>query len=188
MPKPLPGQLYHYTGIQGLKGIIESQTLWATHYKYLNDAEEVVHFRERLPSILSPVFTNLLQDFGAAGKQALIDTYGTIENALVEEPRRLAQVMYDVTFANADSDGIFAEPFIVAFCTVDKENERVATPVPYINLFNEITSKSGKQLPIQHVIVGPHPDRERRKMAVEELLRQNGTQADVLLSAIPYVG
>ena len=41
MPKPLADELYHYTGIHGLKGIIESQTLWATHYKYLNDAEEV---------------------------------------------------------------------------------------------------------------------------------------------------
>src|SRR5262245_39979140 len=47
MPKFLPDELYHYTGIRGLKGIINSQTLWATHYRYLNDTEEVTLFRDR---------------------------------------------------------------------------------------------------------------------------------------------
>lgn len=332
MPKPLADELYHYTGIQGLKGIIESQTLWATHYKYLNDAEEVVHFQQRLPSILSPVFTNLSRDFDSKGRQALINVYGTIENALEEEPRKLAQVMYDATFTNSDGSGPFAEPFITSFCTVEEKNERVAnhgllsqwrgygsqggyaiifqttrliellqeegskwnyffvfggdivyssaedkdvydefleqfeeikkgwekamrtqdsvalsavaqhfiscacrykhwgfceeqefrlvcvptapkiielakergrgsrprkpvynflrngTPVPYLNLFEKITGEPGKQLPIKRIIVGPHPDSERRRIAVEQLLRQNGIQADVSISAIPYLG
>lgn len=125
-PKPTPDELYHYTGIQGLKGIIESQTLWATHYKFLNDAEEVVHFQQRLPRILTPVFTSLIKDFHKEGRQALIDKYGTIEKALEEEPKTLARVMFEVTFANRDGDGAFAEPFISAFCTVNKNNERVA--------------------------------------------------------------
>jgi hypothetical protein len=75
MPKSPPEELYHYTGIHGLKGIVESQTLWATHYKYLNDA-----------------------------------------------------------------------------------------------------------------IVGPHPEKEKRKIAVKKLLSQNNIQADVSVSAIPYLG
>jgi hypothetical protein len=331
MPKPLAEELYHYTGIQGLKGIIESQTLWATHYKYLNDAEEIVHFQQRLPTILTPVFTKLLSDFDARGKNALIETYGTIETALEEEPRKLAEVMYHVTFEDR-GDGPFAEPFIASFCTVDKDNQSVAnhgllsqwrgygaqggyaitftterliellqeegkrwnyffafggdivyssakdedvydefrkqideiqkgweqamrtrdpvalsnvasnfiscacrykhwgfceeqefrfvcvptppkiielgkqqgredrprkpvynflrngTPVPYLNLFEGITGQSGKQIPIKRVIIGPHPDKERRKSAVEQLLRQNGIQADVSISAIPYLG
>src|SRR5215813_9987824 len=99
MPKPLAEELYHYTGIQGLTGIIESRKLWATHYKFLNDSEEIIHFKERLPRILKPVFTNLLKDFKEEGREALIRTYGTIENALEEEPRKLTEVMYQVTFA-----------------------------------------------------------------------------------------
>ena len=33
-------KLYHYTNIYGALGIINSQTLWATHYGFLNDPEE----------------------------------------------------------------------------------------------------------------------------------------------------
>jgi hypothetical protein len=109
MPKPLPEELYHYTGIHGLKGIVESQTLWASHYRYLNDAEEVVHFQERLPRILKPVFINLLRDFSPLGKRALMNQYGTIENALEQEPMKLARVMYETTFANLHGDGAFAD-------------------------------------------------------------------------------
>jgi hypothetical protein len=34
------GLLYHYTTQEGLLGILESKQLWATHYRYLNDASE----------------------------------------------------------------------------------------------------------------------------------------------------
>ncbi len=35
--------LYHYTTIEGLKGIVESKSIWATSYRYLNDTEEIRH-------------------------------------------------------------------------------------------------------------------------------------------------
>ena len=35
------GSIYHYTSIQGLKGILESKSLWLTHYKFLNDPNEM---------------------------------------------------------------------------------------------------------------------------------------------------
>jgi hypothetical protein len=65
---------------------------------------------------------------------------------------------------------------------------RNGTTVPYLNLFEGITGSSGKQLPIKHVIVGPHSEKEKRKIAVEKLLAQNKIQADVSVSAIPYLG
>jgi hypothetical protein len=65
---------------------------------------------------------------------------------------------------------------------------REGKTVPYLNLFEEITSSSVKQLPIKRVIVGPHPDKEKRKITVEQLLGQNNIQADVSVSAIPYLG
>lgn len=33
-------ELHHYTSFEGLKGIFETRTLWATHYLYLNDSTE----------------------------------------------------------------------------------------------------------------------------------------------------
>ena len=42
-------EVYHYTSAQGLQGILSSQTLFATHYDYLNDGSELRLLREALP-------------------------------------------------------------------------------------------------------------------------------------------
>ena len=43
--KPDPeNPLYHYTSLEGLRGIVDSRTLWATDIRYLNDAQELHHF------------------------------------------------------------------------------------------------------------------------------------------------
>lgn len=47
MPKSVAEQypeLLHYTTDAGLRGILESGCLWASHASYLNDAEELTHF------------------------------------------------------------------------------------------------------------------------------------------------
>lgn len=50
-------EVIHYTSAVGLQGIITSKALWATHFSFLNDHEEVVGFFDRvLPGILEPVF------------------------------------------------------------------------------------------------------------------------------------
>ncbi|EFD2622350.1 hypothetical protein CK189_005805, partial [Escherichia coli] len=36
-------KIYHYTDLNGLKGIIESGSLWATHFSFLNDSNELSH-------------------------------------------------------------------------------------------------------------------------------------------------
>ncbi|STN37882.1 w0044 [Escherichia coli] len=36
-------KIYHYTDLNGLKGIIESGSLWATHFSFLNDSNELTH-------------------------------------------------------------------------------------------------------------------------------------------------
>lgn len=40
--------IYHYTDDRGAYGIIESQSVWATHFRYLNDPGELRIFREAL--------------------------------------------------------------------------------------------------------------------------------------------
>lgn len=44
--------LYHYTGIGGLMGIVESRSLWASHIYYLNDAAEIIHARDVLRGLV----------------------------------------------------------------------------------------------------------------------------------------
>ena len=40
LEQPIPEFLYHYTSQDGLLGIIESRSLWATNISYMNDATE----------------------------------------------------------------------------------------------------------------------------------------------------
>lgn len=47
-------KLYHYTTWDGLLGILKTQTLWATHYRFLNDYSEIVLFRDKLVSLILP--------------------------------------------------------------------------------------------------------------------------------------
>jgi hypothetical protein len=41
--RPEPELLYHYTDQRGLDGILSSASIWATHYKFLNDFSERDH-------------------------------------------------------------------------------------------------------------------------------------------------
>jgi Protein of unknown function (DUF2971) len=45
--------LYHYTGIGGLLGLVQSNSIWASHAYYLNDSREILHACEVLKSVLS---------------------------------------------------------------------------------------------------------------------------------------
>ena len=48
-------KLYHYTTWEGLLGILQTQTLWATHYRFLNDYSELVLIRDKLIDSVVPI-------------------------------------------------------------------------------------------------------------------------------------
>jgi len=73
------GLLYHYTTLDGLVGILESDYLWATHVRYLNDVKEFrdaldhldsfidefdAEFRSYLQSVLPSKIDYFLNEFG----------------------------------------------------------------------------------------------------------------------------
>ena len=35
--------LFHYTSLKGLHGIVTSESIWATHYMFLNDSTEYTY-------------------------------------------------------------------------------------------------------------------------------------------------
>lgn len=41
------GSIYHYTSLQGLKGILEEKVIWLTHYKFLNDPNELNYCKQK---------------------------------------------------------------------------------------------------------------------------------------------
>lgn len=99
MPKPISEEypeLFHYTNSAGLSGIIQSQTLWATHYAYLNDAEEVKHFlASRLPNVLHDAIAVHLTEFvkQTQENQSLIDQEGGIEIVIERAVKEITTLM-----------------------------------------------------------------------------------------------
>jgi len=63
--------LYHYTGIRGLLGIVDSRSIWASHIYYLNDSKEIVHACEVLEGILKKK-----RDYRDASEEEFISQLG----------------------------------------------------------------------------------------------------------------
>lgn len=53
LARPAIGTIYHYTTLEALFGIVESEDLWMTDYSFLNDASEVEHGIELAASVFS---------------------------------------------------------------------------------------------------------------------------------------
>ncbi len=53
-----PETVYHYTNKEGIYGILDSQSIWATHYKFLNDSDEIHH----ILCILEPLLSELSKE------------------------------------------------------------------------------------------------------------------------------
>lgn len=102
-------KLYHYTTWDGLLGILQTQALWATHYKFLNDYSEIVLFRDKLISLILPYVREAYKD--------LIRQYPHIENS-INQKGGLAQVAQHDTEVVIDAQyhATGDEIYIFSFC------------------------------------------------------------------------
>jgi len=65
--------LYHYTSLDGLIGIINGNSVWASHCKYLNDSTEYIHALNAPISISNNIYMDddYLSPFGFSMRKAL---------------------------------------------------------------------------------------------------------------------
>ena len=111
-----PG-LHHYTKYAGLKGIIETNALRATHYRKLNDSMEINLIRQPLAEALGLRFMNVLRRRQSNREIAqAIEKAGGLEVAARVAAEDLVNSFYQVSFERRDSFS-FAEPYITSFCT-----------------------------------------------------------------------
>ena len=110
-------KLYHYTTWEGLQGILETQTLWATNYKFLNDYSEIILFRDKLISLIYP---HVREEF-----EKLIKQSPHIEQKINDEGG-IGQVVQHDTEAIVDAQyhALGDEIYILSFCG-QHENSKV---------------------------------------------------------------
>jgi hypothetical protein len=108
--------LYHYTDGAGLRGIVESNSLRATYFGNLNDANEILELRVPLVRELSRRLEPFVKEIRAKGsrRSRVISRLGG--NAVVAQrlARTWANALYSTTFETKDKLGLCC---ITSFCS-----------------------------------------------------------------------
>lgn len=106
--------LYHYTDWKGLTGILETQKLWASHYKFLNDSSEIILFRGQLIEFLKPYIEKKIVELERVDPEVkeIIAKEGGL-SAIVQHE---TEVWVDSNYAAATE-----EIYIASFCGTHKE-------------------------------------------------------------------
>jgi hypothetical protein len=89
-PEGPPDLLYHYTGLEGLEGILRERMIWATDVRYLNDTSEVHYSRE------------VIGRRAADRDEKLSETYGGF--------------LAHGTAAGLGGSAMFPDTFVASFC------------------------------------------------------------------------
>jgi hypothetical protein len=101
--------LYHYTTWGGLKGILQTQSLWATNYKFLNDYSEIVLFRDKLVSLIYPTVLE--------GYEQLIRSKPSLKGKILEQGGLDHIVQHDAeVLIDSQYRALGSEIYILSFC------------------------------------------------------------------------
>lgn len=119
-------ELFHYTGPAGLAGILQTQTLWATHAAFLNDITELDLFHKRLPEFLCEHVAGALLVRAASSEAYLseLNQEGGPSVVAAGIAHELAQLMHDI-LVGADGQGAVLDFFVTSFCTVPPNQKQV---------------------------------------------------------------
>ena len=121
-------ELFHYTGADGLAGILRSQSLWGTHWQYLNDAGELQHFSEKLPNLLKASRIAVAEEFARNNFdfKEWADSLGGIESIVDKEVQEFAK-LFQESVAHPDPAKQIFEYYVTSFCTPEGSFEDVRT-------------------------------------------------------------
>ena len=104
-------ELVHYTTGSGLKGILESQALWASHSAFLNDPSEIRYFFEaRCSTVVTEAILKGIED----GELRPLDK----DSAFTDEElrRQVEETATDLTATITSTTKEFNRPFLLSFC------------------------------------------------------------------------
>lgn len=115
-------ELHHYTDLNGLSGILESGTLWATRYDCLNDAKEIRQLADPLKRELAELVKKGLGSkiVGDPKLAAGIWKHGGLQAVADHDAAAYVDILYQLTFGEAEG---LTQAFITSFCGHDERQE-----------------------------------------------------------------
>lgn len=113
-------QLYHYTNTAGLYGILQSQNIWATHYKFLNDETEGELFKNKIREVISNSIFEAYGEILTSRKdkediEQKIQKEGGWGELLSEETDAMIRALYDSIYKMG---GVY----VASFCGTHKDS------------------------------------------------------------------
>lgn len=115
--------LWHYTTLEGLEGILRTQAVWATHFEYLNDASELRYSKQVLAEVFLPIAKSFIEQVCSEHKEAqhLVDSNGGIERFTNSEVEDTLEILYSALLdvRNVHGNGFRSIPCIASFSQVE---------------------------------------------------------------------
>jgi hypothetical protein len=109
-------RLFHYTSTGGLYGILASNTLWATHFQFLNDTQEFRAAQNSLGNFFREKMLARLAALKVNGKIQVNENV-VLRDLADEEAKKIVKIFYDVVFSHID-------PFVLSAFLCSKDDER----------------------------------------------------------------
>ncbi len=118
-------ELHHYTNLSGVKGILKSNQLWATHYTALNDQSEIQLLRDFLTTLMTPrIKAYILEKRNNDGFsfRRQVEAWGGAEKAAREFTAGIVAVVHDALFKRLQHPTPLSSPYIASFCGHTEED------------------------------------------------------------------
>lgn len=116
-PSDIYPELFHYTTLGGLEGILKSQSLWATHYQDLNDSQEMIYAKQVLKKHVVPYLINQIEQMVKTG---VLDKKQIDIESPVGSPANFIADRWIDNLIQASLKGNIATPYIFSFCAHKK--------------------------------------------------------------------
>lgn len=120
--------IYHYTTHDGLRGILKSGTLWATHYRKLNDESEITQFKDIFSNHLRSSVEHTVREKyrSRLSFKRRVTKHGGIPAVVDHETAALVNSFYETTYSgSAKGTPPFSDPYIASFCSHANEDSYV---------------------------------------------------------------
>jgi hypothetical protein len=111
-------ELHHYTSFCGLKGIVESGSVWATHYRHLNDSTEVTLLESSLVQTAIPRIEVIIGE--RPDLKPMLEEFGGVEAVAKNITDDFIAILYNVGFRGEGTTAL-AEPYVSSFSTHNRD-------------------------------------------------------------------